>query len=213
MSQAMQRRKRRGAQSWIGTLGKMKTGQMLGESLAPLEIGAESPPSTHASLGDTPRKQLATSPRLASLRLQPCTWQPPAGFMQGRQRGAAPAGSKHTGRRALPPARPRGGAPADGPLRAPARAARWRLTWRSGRRRRHNAEGSARARAQGRGLGAVRTCARGGAASASPSRGAHRVTWGHGPMGAPLCTLSQARAPPPGLGAPTRDPPGSLRVP
>lgn len=160
MSQAMQRRKRRGAQSWIGTLGKMKTGQMLGESLAPLEIGAESPPSTHASLGDTPRKQLAMSPRLASLRLQPCTWQPPAGFMQGRQRGAAPAWSKHTGRRALPPARPRGGAPADGPLRAPARAARWRLTWRSGRRRRHDAEGSARARALGRGLGAVRTCAR-----------------------------------------------------
>lgn len=141
----------------------------------------------------TPRKQLAESPRLASLQLRPCTWQPPAGFTQGLQRGAAPAGSKHTDRRAFPPARPRGSAPADGPLRAPARAARWRLTWRSGRRRRHDAEGSARART-GRGLGAVKTCARRGAASASPSRGAHRVTWGHDPMGTHRCTLSHTRA-------------------
>lgn len=174
-------------------MGRMKTGQMLGEFSAPLETGAESPlPNpcksgrhTEETAGYVPTPGLPAAPALhvaATSR-----------FTQGRQRGAAPVGSKHTSRRALPLARPRGGAPADGPLRAPARAARWRLTWRSGRRRRHDAEGSARARAQGRGLSAVRTCARVGAASASPSWGAHRVTWGHSPMGAPLCKLSQAR--------------------
>lgn len=111
--------------SWVGILGRMKTGQMLGEFSAPLETGTESPLSNPCK-SDRHTKETAgyASPRLASLRLRPCTWQPLAGFTQGRQRGAAPTGSKHTGRSALPPARPRGGAPADGPLRAPARAAR-----------------------------------------------------------------------------------------